>query len=161
MSAVIKEIAGQRSEKTGNRDRILNERATVWGAKLNGRVFKRRPQHPPNVGLILDRTGADKGADISVILLLIGKMFRDPRPRNFIVGGKPIALQPSVASLPEGRRCRKRKQERKIRDKTPHQLNAAGRIGNLDMDMHAAEHVPTPNDLQLPHDAIIALRRRM
>ena len=125
------------------------------------RIFQRRPDRPPQMAGVLDGAGAHHRRDIFVVVAVAAEQFGQPGARQFIVGGEPITFQPGGAALPERRRGRQRDEQRQIRQHPRHHVDPARRIGKLDMDVHAAQHVALADHLQHVHDMGVAVLGRL
>ena len=136
---------------------VVEPGAAVRRAQLQGRIFQRRQDRPPQMAGVLDGAGAHHGRDVFVVVAVAAEQFRQPGARQLVVGGEPVAFEPGGAALPEWRRGRQRDEQRQIRQHPRHHVNPARRIGKLDMDVHAARPIALADHLQHVHDMSVAV----
>ena len=134
-----------------DRHRIVEAGAAIRRAQLQGRIFERGPDRPPQMTGVRHRAGAHHGVDIGVVFRGGAEQFRQAGARQLVIGGETIALQSGGVALPERRRGGERDKQRQIRQHARHHVDPARRIGELDMDMHAAQHVALADHLQIVH----------
>ena len=150
-------MAHQTAVERGDRDRVLDQCATIGRAQLQRRMIERRPDRPPDVARIVDHAGAHHRGNIGIELLLGAKQRRHTRARQLVIGGQPIALEPGAARLPERRGGRQRQKQRQKGDHAAHHVDPAVGVRHFDMHVHAAQHVASPDHLQIVHDGNVAL----
>ncbi len=150
-------MADQHAIERGDRDGILDLGTAVGRTQFQGRIFVRRPDRPPEMAGIADRSAQGQRGDIGIIGLVVGEQFGQARARQFVIGRQTIAAQAGQPPAPEGRGCRQRDEQRQIRQDAAHHVDALGRIGQCHMHMHAAQHVALADHLEILHHPVIAL----
>ena len=140
---------------------VLDQGAAIGRAQLERRVLERGADRPPHEARILHHPGAHQGRHIGVEFLLGAKQLRHAGARQLVIGGEPIALEPGRPRVPERRGCRQRHEQRKIGQHARHHVDALVRVRQLDMHMHAAQHVALTDHLQVVHDGVVALGRAL
>ena len=120
-------------------------------------MLERGTDRPPYVARILHHAGAHQGRHIGVELLLGAEQLRHAGARQLVVGGEPVAFEPGRPRIPERRGCCQGHEQRKIGQHAGHHVDALVRIGQLDMHVHAAQHVALADHLQVMHDGVVAL----
>ncbi len=137
---------------------VLDQRAAIGRPQLERGMLERRADRPPHIARIRHHAGAHQGRHIGVELLLGAEQLRHAGARQLVIGGEPIALEPGRARVPERRGRRQGHEQRQIGQHAGHHVDPLVGIGQLDMHVHAAQHVALADHLQVMHDGVVAHR---
>src|SRR5262249_20308377 len=147
------DAAKQRSDG----DTVLDERANIGNAHLERGEARRRTQVPPDLGGVLDQSGADEKLDGAFIFTIARKLMRDAGARQLVEHREPVGFEPGLDALPERRGGREREQMRQEIGGLTKQVDAQIVVLDADMDMHARNHEPSPDLLEVVGNHIVAL----
>ena len=96
---MLVEMAGKRAVERGDGDGVLHQRAGIRRPQFERRMLERGADRPPDVARILDDAGPHQRADIGVEFLAVAEQLRHAGARQFVVGGKPVALEPGRPTI--------------------------------------------------------------
>src|SRR5262245_817653 len=106
-AGIQRAVTIKRTDKTakqrGQRDAVVETRATVGAAQLDGWILHRTPHCPTGFAFVRNELGPFECRDELPIVAVGANHLRQSRARKLIVGGQPVADETGQMPLPEWR----------------------------------------------------------
>jgi hypothetical protein len=151
------EHAQDAAEQRGDGEAVGKQRADIGDAHLERRKARRGPQIPPDLGRVLDQPGVHQHLDRAGIFAVAAELMRHAGAGQLVEHRQPVRFEPGRLSLPEGRGGGEREQMRQEIGRLAEQVDAQILVLDADMYVHAANHEPARDLLQILRESVVAL----